>query len=296
MSGLLRRIFDYLRAIAWVVVPFCMIASLHYLFVFFPRSVNENDNHIYFNNLGLDYWGVIVGFFTLIVTLLVGWQIFSTIRERERNERLEEQYSDFKNEMIAFRNGLEQRIKNMEDCCSEQKEQIENLDSKVEYLANATLLVMSAESLIKSAHFTDKKQKTDNFLISIAYSSLFNATYQFIKGHSDKKNILGCVSKIKTCLMMLSVDNLGFIKENYDTASKWFEAIKALKPNDEIMKELDLIHREQEKIGWDKDYEERHEGFRRFQEWQEKQEAVGGARTETAEACGGNITDSTTEE
>lgn len=271
MNGLLRQIFDYLRAIAWVAVPFCILASLHYLFVFFPRSVNENDNHIYFNSLGLDYWGVIVGFFTLIVTLLVGWQIFSTIRERERNERLEKQYNDFRNEMISFRNELEQRIKGMEDCCDERKKQIETLDIKVEHIANATLLVMSAESLIKSARFTDKEHKTDNFLISIAYSSLFNATYQFVKGRTDKKNILGCISQLKSCVMMLSVDNLRFIKEQYDTAIIWYDTIKGLNPDKEIMSELEMIHNDQVKIGWDIDYEQRREDFRKFREWLEKE-------------------------
>lgn len=273
MNSLLRQIFDYLKAIAWVVVPFCILASLHYLFVFFPRSVNENDNHIYFNSLGLDYWGVIVGFFTFIVTLLVGWQIFSTIRERERNERLEKQYDDFRNEMITFRNGLEQRIKGMEDCCDERKNQIETLDSKVEHIANATLLVMSAESLIKSARFTDREHKTDNFLISIAYSSLFNATYQFVKGGTDKKNILGCISQLKSCIMMLSVDNLRFIREQYDAAIDWYDTIKSLNPDKEIMSELEMIHNDQIKIGWDAGYEQRREDYRKFQEWLKTQDS-----------------------
>lgn len=127
MNGLLRRIFDYIRAIAWVVVPFCMIASLHYLFVFFPRSVKENDNHIYFNSLGLDYWGVIVGFFTLIVTLLVGWQIFSTIRERERNERLVDDIRQFQNSINAVQRGLEERLHSLEQCCSDGKNNIKDI-------------------------------------------------------------------------------------------------------------------------------------------------------------------------
>lgn len=85
-------ILDYLKAIAWVVVPFCLLGSLHYLFVFFPRTVYEKDNHILFNHLGFDYFGIVVGFFTLLITFLVGWQIFSTIKAKEELREMQREY------------------------------------------------------------------------------------------------------------------------------------------------------------------------------------------------------------
>lgn len=129
-----KSILDYLKAIAWVVVPFCLLGSLHYLFVFFPRTVCEKDNHILFNHLGFDYFGVVVGFFTLLVTLLVGWQIFSNIKERERIDKLTESNTNFRNE-------LERRIKALEDCCENRKKEIENLADAVNESLGKTLMI-----------------------------------------------------------------------------------------------------------------------------------------------------------
>lgn len=63
-----------------------MLGSLHYLFVFFPRVLKNEDSVLELNHLNFDYLGVIVGFFTLLVTLLVGWNIYSTIKAKEEIE------------------------------------------------------------------------------------------------------------------------------------------------------------------------------------------------------------------
>lgn len=66
-------------------------------FCLFPRTVCEKDNHIQFNHLGFDYFGVIVGFFTLLVTFLIGWNIYSTIKAKEELETCKELYPQIKN-------------------------------------------------------------------------------------------------------------------------------------------------------------------------------------------------------
>lgn len=103
-----KSILDYLKAIAWVVVPFCLLGSLHYLFIFFPRTVCEEDNHILFNHLGFDYFGVIVGFFTLLVTFLIGWNIYSTINAKEELERTKETLTQkYKTDIATMKSDIE---------------------------------------------------------------------------------------------------------------------------------------------------------------------------------------------
>lgn len=209
-------VVSYLKSLCWVVIPFCLVISILYLATHFPRLISEPQceaGQSSYAHLGIDYLGIIVSIFAVVVTILVGWQIFNNIKERERLEQVEKENHDFQSGMNTFRRRLEKRVQKVDDCCDKRKKEIKTLDDKVENLTSATLLMASAQSLIKSSRFTDSEHKTDTFLISTAYSTLFNATYKFIKANTNKNNILGCISSLKTCIMMLSVDNVGFIKE-----------------------------------------------------------------------------------
>lgn len=57
------------------------------LAIYAPRVVKDH-------NLGFDYMGVIVGILALLVTLLVAWQIYNTIRSTHQIERIEEDFKD----------------------------------------------------------------------------------------------------------------------------------------------------------------------------------------------------------
>ena len=86
MKSKQNDIFLYVKSLFWIITPFCLLGSLHYLFVFFPRVLKNEDSVLELNHLNFDYLGVIVGFFTLLVTLLVGWNIYSTIKAKEEIE------------------------------------------------------------------------------------------------------------------------------------------------------------------------------------------------------------------
>lgn len=276
-----KSILDYLKAIAWVVVPFCLLGSLHYLFVFFPRTVCEEDNHILFNHLGFDYFGVVVGFFTLLVTLLVGWQIFSNIKERERFDKIAKENHKFQKGMIRFRNGLGGRIDNLDKCCKDGRTELTRLDEKIDVVNNASLLFVSAQGLIKASKFENKDAKTDSFMLSMAYSTLWQAVYQFMASRTDKRNVLGCISQMKSCLMMISIDNLRLIKEQFDMADKLYEDIKLLDKgtqNPELMDALQEVISIQKQIGYDEEWEERRAAFARFKEQRDKVEAEDATR------------------
>ncbi len=84
----LLTIVAYLRCLTWVVVPFCLVVTCHYIFHFFPRNVEVSQDFLnHCQSLGVDYWGIIVGFLTLVITFLVGWQIYNTINAKQEFER-----------------------------------------------------------------------------------------------------------------------------------------------------------------------------------------------------------------
>lgn len=82
-SGICASIKGTVRIFVIPVIIFCLVVSIHYIAVFFPRFVSIEKHNTYYENLGIDYWGIIVGFFSFLVTILVGWNIYSTIRAKE---------------------------------------------------------------------------------------------------------------------------------------------------------------------------------------------------------------------
>lgn len=60
------------------ILLFCLsvFVSFHYLFCNFPTKADRK-------SLSFDYEGLLVGFYGLLVTLLVAWQIYSTIKAKE---------------------------------------------------------------------------------------------------------------------------------------------------------------------------------------------------------------------
>lgn len=271
-----KSILDYLKAIAWVVIPFCLLGSLHYLFVFFPRTACEKDNHILFNHLGFDYFGVVVGFFTLLVTLLVGWQIFSNIKERERIEKLTES-----NE--KFRGGLDGRIKALEDCCNERQKEISEMNNKIDVSINSILLLMTSDNTLTTLKGKLKDERlsmTDAFMASQAFHSILKAVYQLLSTKTENKNIRGSIVKLQSCLTHLNGRGQ-FNKFDYDQCTSLFSKISLIISDEEIANELQQIQQDMIAISWDKEWEERRADFIKFEEERNRLEAEEAARQST---------------
>lgn len=83
----------FFSAINWFLVIaniLLLIANLYFVCNYFPRS----------SNLQFDYAGVIVATFSTLITLLVGWNIFSAITiERKVNSAIEKRTEKVKQEM-----------------------------------------------------------------------------------------------------------------------------------------------------------------------------------------------------
>lgn len=191
-----KSILDYLKAIAWVVVPFCLLGSLHYLFFFFPRAVCEKDNHILFNHLGFDYFGVIVGFFTLFITFLVGWQIYSTINARK-------EISDFKDKTER---DFQKRIEHLEKCCEEGHSNIKKLHRDIAtYSVLQERVMQIMESEFAELYLT---QLTPANQISRIEFHYLNHRIQSIIRASNLGDIPGCNIQTRA-----TIESIGSVKE-----------------------------------------------------------------------------------
>lgn len=139
-----KNIERYVRIIAYIALAFCLGAVIHYLAIGLPRVVKAKaDGHVY--DLGVDYLGLIVAIFAIIVTLLVTWQIYSTIKAKEELREIKED----------IENDFEKRLSELEKCCNDGRNKLINLDKTNE--ANNKRLVTIESDLNHKTEFLDKK-------------------------------------------------------------------------------------------------------------------------------------------
>lgn len=88
--GTTTKIALLVKIIAIILFVFCSWMCLNYYFQHYPDAEVTSSP--------FDYNGMLVGFFTLLVTLLVGWNIYSTIRAKEELEKtrdkMKEEYDE----------------------------------------------------------------------------------------------------------------------------------------------------------------------------------------------------------
>lgn len=114
----------YMRIIVGLAIFFCVCTCVHYLSYCYPRYIPPKQT-------GFDYMGVVVGIMGVMITLLVGWQIFSSIKEKERIDKLSEDFKDYKN-TIQTEYGND--IAKMSSCCAKRGKDISNIETKLKEL------------------------------------------------------------------------------------------------------------------------------------------------------------------
>ena len=87
----LRGVGFFFRIFAYISIVVCLFIGMHYICVHYPRIIP-------LNSLGADYIGIIIGILSGMITLLVGWQIFNNIQERERIRDIRNQFENFRNQ------------------------------------------------------------------------------------------------------------------------------------------------------------------------------------------------------
>lgn len=71
----LSAVLTLLKLFSFVALAFCVWMCVHYYIQHYPNAE--------ITSKPMDYFGMIVGFFTVMVTLLIGWNIHSTIKAKD---------------------------------------------------------------------------------------------------------------------------------------------------------------------------------------------------------------------
>lgn len=202
----LERIVKIIAAIA---IIFCLFPSIHYLSTFFPRLDNSSDNLTFIQKHGIDYWGIIVGFLTLVVTFLVGWNIYSILKVKDDvrvyRKRLNNEVKSFKHRIEKIPNqkfsSIETRLSIFDECCKNRGDEIAKLKEEVFEKISA----IEARNLINTAHFyIDTAEKangdTKNRIYENAYQTVVEALVKLCAVPNTKSDINDCVSMAELCL------------------------------------------------------------------------------------------------
>lgn len=71
---------SFWKIVIYIGLPFSILGTISCLCILFHRT----------NNLGIDYLGIIVGIQSLLVTILIGWNIYQVINIKQEWERSKE--------------------------------------------------------------------------------------------------------------------------------------------------------------------------------------------------------------
>lgn len=134
---------------------FLLVCNLYYVCNYYPRLPES---------LGVDYLGIIIGVLSLLVTLLVGWQIYKTIEVDSKINNVEVRY----------------------------KEMVQNEMSKITSYMNASAGFIQGVIVLSSDRTTD---------YSLAYRTFAIALEHYIESGIDVgKNIENCIVNMETSL------------------------------------------------------------------------------------------------
>lgn len=105
-----RGIGFYVRIIAYIAIFFCLCVAIHYLAFMLPRLLDTESQNTHIQYLGVDYLGLIVAIFAIMVTLLVGWQIYSSIKVKDELKAFEAAKDDFRSDLDTHKQETSNKI------------------------------------------------------------------------------------------------------------------------------------------------------------------------------------------
>lgn len=106
--GTTTKIATWVKIIALLLFLFCAWMCINYYIQHYPDADVTSKP--------FDYNGMLVGFFTLLVTLLVGWNIYSTINAKEELDRTKETLTEkYKTDIATMKSEIENLNSQMKD-------------------------------------------------------------------------------------------------------------------------------------------------------------------------------------
>lgn len=108
------------RFIIYPTLVICVIFSIFFLCNKFPRIICEE-------GIYLDYIGIIIGILALLVTVLMGWNIYTVIDTKKVLNDAEKRYEDFQgkteNDIQEIRRKTDEELKNIQSESEKLKEE-----------------------------------------------------------------------------------------------------------------------------------------------------------------------------
>lgn len=102
LFGKLNEIGFWVKFTATVLFALILFVCLHYLCCTYPHKLEGTPD--------FDYFGVIAGFFAVLVTLLVGWQIYNTIKVKEEVDEWKKVKDETKQEVNKAVNRISKEL------------------------------------------------------------------------------------------------------------------------------------------------------------------------------------------
>lgn len=179
-NGIMNKFW---RIIIYGGLPFSILGTAVCLCGFFPRI----------NNLGLDYMGIIVGILTLLITLLVGWNIYSALSLEKRVNDLERIINNTGNKASV----LEEKVNSIK----REIDIVKKLRESTEEYAMGIAEAVQAGSLMNNPYETRFMQ---------IYKCYTSAIMHFLRCNRDVSNhITTCLDNMKNIL-----NHRKYVKEN----------------------------------------------------------------------------------
>lgn len=152
----LSTIVTLIKCVLVVLVLFCVGVAIHYLCVCLPRHLEIRESNTYYQNMGVDYLGLIVAIFAVIVTILVTWQIITNLNVRQELKAAKEELKEEKEKYITECNKLSDKIEiplselkdrfaEISDCCETRKQEIKDLKIEINRVLDNVMIVVETE-------------------------------------------------------------------------------------------------------------------------------------------------------
>lgn len=215
IQRLLRMIYNrlssfvtFIKCTFVVSLLFCVGVAIHYLCVCLPRHLEIKEANTYYQNMGVDYLGLIVAIFAVIITLLITWQIYSTIKAKNDvtsyKKILKSEYNRYRVKLANVTkeklSSFDRRLSSLENSCELRDTEINELKNEL----SDKITIIEAHSFMNAANlYINAAEKSEEVvkdrIYENAYKSIVDAIYLFYTGH-DYSEIRNCIGIATNCL------------------------------------------------------------------------------------------------
>ena len=207
----LSAVITLLKLLSFVALSFCVWMCVHYYFQHYPDAEIASKP--------MDYFGMTVGFFTIMVTLLIGWNIHGTIKAKdelcEARDKMKKQY---RADIVKLKTDVE-RLK------AEQKKQATKETKEAAKTADA-MREISEQNVNLAAILNSRAYETAQRDILIHGTKLYNWLFKIIDESMSVDDIYSKYLEVKE----KHPEKVSFINGMDATRNEVLETINMVRP------------------------------------------------------------------